>query len=284
MPPTPSHAPRGGGATARAPARPAAPPPRRRAAAAPPPPRRGRAPALRVAAIMGVDTFLPALGLRPEDAVLTSAALAAGGVIFNLYSGVALEQRRAALALALERERARQVRRASCSRPSGARHVRFNLTPPSLPPSSPGNAPRAPGRRRALPRAAPRVGDRPRAAALPPRRRRGARAGDRRRRLVPLPLVHARPVAGPDRGRAARGAARAAVPLDGRPAGRRLAVHARGRHALCPLRGAGAAPGVARRGHGAGRCGAAAPGPAPPPLARGAHRRGGGGRGGLVRF
>ena len=31
------------------------------------------------------------------------------GVIFNLYSGVALEQRRAALALALERERARQA-------------------------------------------------------------------------------------------------------------------------------------------------------------------------------
>jgi len=77
---------------------PARPSPRQRA------PRRAQR-ALSPRAMLGIDSFLPALGVSPEIAVLTSAALAATSVVVNFYSGSALEQKRAELALELERDK-----------------------------------------------------------------------------------------------------------------------------------------------------------------------------------
>jgi len=65
---------------------------RRRPAAA------SRTRALTVAEL-GLDMFFPALGVKPELAILGSALLAVSSVVFNFYSGSALEQRRAELAL-----------------------------------------------------------------------------------------------------------------------------------------------------------------------------------------
>lgn len=54
---------------------------------------------------MTIDTFLPALGVKPELAVLMSAVLATSSVLINYMSGVQLEQKRAELALELERDK-----------------------------------------------------------------------------------------------------------------------------------------------------------------------------------
>jgi hypothetical protein len=72
------------------------------------PPRRPgptTAAALPPLADLGFDTFLPALGVKPEAAVLASALLASGSVLMNFFSGTALEQKRAELALELERDK-----------------------------------------------------------------------------------------------------------------------------------------------------------------------------------
>jgi hypothetical protein len=71
--------------------------------ALPPPRRCASAGAGLVVADLGFDTFLPALGIKPEAAVLTSAVLATGSVFINLVGGLQLEQKRAELQLELER-------------------------------------------------------------------------------------------------------------------------------------------------------------------------------------
>lgn len=65
---------------------------------------RGRGPYL-IKAELGVDAFLPALGVKPEAAVLASALLATSSVVANFFSGVQLEQKRAELAIEMEREK-----------------------------------------------------------------------------------------------------------------------------------------------------------------------------------
>jgi hypothetical protein len=45
------------------------------------------------------DTFLPALGVKPEAAVFASAVLATSSVALNFFSGVQLENKRAELAI-----------------------------------------------------------------------------------------------------------------------------------------------------------------------------------------
>lgn len=57
---------------------------------------------------MGIDTFLPALGISPELAVLASAFFATTSVVMNFYSGQILEKQRAQLTLELERDKALQ--------------------------------------------------------------------------------------------------------------------------------------------------------------------------------
>lgn len=54
---------------------------------------------------MTFDTFLPALGVTSEKAVIASALLAVSSVIINFFSGIKLEQKRAELALGLERDK-----------------------------------------------------------------------------------------------------------------------------------------------------------------------------------
>ena len=54
-------------------------------------------------AMIGFDTFLPALGVNADTAVLASAALATLSVLVNFFSGTALEQKRAELALEVRR-------------------------------------------------------------------------------------------------------------------------------------------------------------------------------------
>ena len=58
---------------------------------------------------LAFDTFLPALGVRPEAAVLASALLATGSVFVNLFGGMQLEQKRAELAIELERDKTFQT-------------------------------------------------------------------------------------------------------------------------------------------------------------------------------
>lgn len=56
------------------------------------------------------ETFLPAFsGIKPSEAALiTSALLAASSVVMNFYSGISLENKKAELAIELERERQRE--------------------------------------------------------------------------------------------------------------------------------------------------------------------------------
>lgn len=49
--------------------------------------------------VLGLDAFLPALGMRPEAAVLASAGFAVVSVVVNLYGGVITEKKRAELQL-----------------------------------------------------------------------------------------------------------------------------------------------------------------------------------------
>lgn len=72
------------------------------------PPRRQSCNAGTVVAVVGFDTFLPALNLSPELAVLTSAGLATSSVIINFYSGTHIERQRGEMALELERDKAFQ--------------------------------------------------------------------------------------------------------------------------------------------------------------------------------
>ena len=65
---------------------------------------RGRGPCP-IKAELGVDAFLPALGVKPEAAVLASALLATSSVVANFFSGVQLEHKRAELAIEMEREK-----------------------------------------------------------------------------------------------------------------------------------------------------------------------------------
>ena len=58
-----------------------------------------------VGEVMGFETFLPALGVKPEAAVLMSAFLASGSVMMNFFSGISLEKKKAELAMELEREK-----------------------------------------------------------------------------------------------------------------------------------------------------------------------------------
>lgn len=58
-----------------------------------------------IVANMSFDTFLPALGFAPEFAVFGSAVLATSSVVMNYFSGMQLEQKRAELALELERDK-----------------------------------------------------------------------------------------------------------------------------------------------------------------------------------
>eukprot|EP00887_Chlorella_sp_A99_P002227 scaffold21.g2227.t1 len=54
---------------------------------------------------MGVDAFLPALGMKQEIAVLASACFAVVSVVVNFWGGVLTEKKRAELQLELERDR-----------------------------------------------------------------------------------------------------------------------------------------------------------------------------------
>ena len=58
-----------------------------------------------IMAVVGFDTFVPALNLSPELAVLTSAGLATSSVIINFYSGAHIERQRGEMALELERDK-----------------------------------------------------------------------------------------------------------------------------------------------------------------------------------
>lgn len=58
-----------------------------------------------VLAEIGLDTFLPALAMKPEVAVITSAVLATGSVVINFLGGLQLESKRAELQLELERDK-----------------------------------------------------------------------------------------------------------------------------------------------------------------------------------
>lgn len=79
--------------------------PRRRADRAPArKPMPSRATSLLIADLT-FDSFLPALGVKPEAAVFASAVLATSSVVINFFSGVQLEQKRAELALELERDK-----------------------------------------------------------------------------------------------------------------------------------------------------------------------------------
>ena len=66
-------------------------------------PTRSRVPRRRqvvgVVSEMALDAFFPAMGVKPEAAVLASAVLATSSVVANFFSGMQLEQRRAELAL-----------------------------------------------------------------------------------------------------------------------------------------------------------------------------------------
>ncbi|WPT11712.1 hypothetical protein PSENEW3n2_00005212 [Picochlorum sp. SENEW3] len=58
-----------------------------------------------ITADLGIDMFLPALGMKPEAAVLMSALLATTSVAMNFFSGISLESKKAELAIELEREK-----------------------------------------------------------------------------------------------------------------------------------------------------------------------------------
>lgn len=54
---------------------------------------------------VGFDSFLPALGVKPEAAVLASAFLATASVVINFLGGLQLESKRAELQIELERDK-----------------------------------------------------------------------------------------------------------------------------------------------------------------------------------
>lgn len=66
-------------------------------------------PEIATVADIAVDTFLPALGMRPEAAVFVSAILASGSVVMNFVGQSSIEQKRAELAMELERDKTFQA-------------------------------------------------------------------------------------------------------------------------------------------------------------------------------
>lgn len=68
----------------------------------------GRPKSVNVRADLAVDAFFPALGIKPEAAVLASALLASSSVVMNFFTSINLEKKRAELAIEMEREKSFQ--------------------------------------------------------------------------------------------------------------------------------------------------------------------------------